>query len=223
MGYKLATAFFLVLFVTSAAAQDAKSVLSLNDGEIRSFVQTTLDQGFPESRADQMTMLVLNKSAVVVPLLETRIEEWLNLPAPPQRTIDIAVEMIAYAGNEQSIRAVGKLSLLDNKRFGKLVGRTLDNAMNYGNPFTVAYRALDMGDPGVSQATASWCDSALGADPMKRLWAESMVERYGNVPGDLEWANDPIASRLRKPEPQLMREQITRFAEAVRQRRSKQQ
>jgi hypothetical protein len=181
-----------------------------------------MDQGFPENRADQMTMLVINKSAVVVPLLEARIEEMLNSPTPRQKAVDIASEMIAYAGNVQSLDAISKLSAIDAKRFGKLVGRTLDNAMNYGNPFTVAYRAFDLGDEGVSQSVASWCDSSLKTDRMKRLWAEAMVDKYGKVPEETEWSNDPIASRLSGGERERLRESVIRFASEVRAKRSKQ-
>ena len=224
MGYRgltnSACPLAFMLLVACAHGQDAKAVLNLSDDEIRQFVETTVDQGFPENRADQMTMLVINKSAVV-PVLETRIEQMLNASAPQQRAVDIASEMIAYAGNEQSLGAISKLSTIDAKRFGKLVGRTLDNAMNYGNPFTVAYRAFDIGDEGIARSVASWCDSALATDRMKRLWAQAIVDRYGKVPSETEWISDPLASRLAKGERERVQGRVNRFASEERDKRRK--
>jgi hypothetical protein len=212
----------LTLLVASAHGQNAKAVLNLSDDEIRKFVETTVDQGFPENRADQMTMLVINKSAVVVPDLEARIEQMLMASPPQQKFVDIASEMIAYAGNEQSLEAISKLSAIDSKRFGKLIRRTLDNAMNYGNPFKLVYRAFNIGDDALAQSVTSWCDSALATDRMKRLWAQAMVDRYGTVPGSQEWAGDPLASRLPKAQKDQLQEAITRFAVEDRGRRLKQ-
>ena len=225
MGYKRLTnsalALAVTLLVAGAHGQDATAVLNLSDNEIRKFVETTMDQGFPENRADQMTMLIINKSAVAVPVLETGIEEILNSPEPSLKAVDIASEMIAYAGNEQSLRAISKLSEIDAKRFGKLVGRTLDNAMNYRNPFTLAYRSFDIGDKTVSQSVVSWCDSALATDRMKRLWGEAMVDRYGRSPTQADWANDPLASRLKGGKNDQVRELIMHFAYDAEKKRAK--
>lgn len=85
MGYRKMTrsalALCLTLLVACVHGQDAKTVLNLSDDEIRKFVETTMDQGFPENGADQMTMLVINKSAVVVPVLEARIERNAQFPS----------------------------------------------------------------------------------------------------------------------------------------------
>ena len=52
-----------------------------------------MDQGFPEDRSDQMTMLLINRSAVVVPLIVARLEEVLKSANPSNDFIDIASEM----------------------------------------------------------------------------------------------------------------------------------
>src|SRR5258708_20802 len=129
---------FLVVFTLLASSQEksderfsARNILDKTEAEQTTFITSTMEQGFPEDRADQMTMLIINRSAVTIPLIEAKLEEMLKSASPSKGFIDIASEMIAYAGDEQALRAVGKLLAIDGKRFERLIGRTLDNAGNW--------------------------------------------------------------------------------------------
>ena len=188
---------FLAGFI-SAQIPSARTILEISEAEQAKFVNETIAVGFPDDRADQMTMLIINRSAVTLPLIAGKLEEVLKSTSTPTSFVDTAGEMIAYAGDEQSLQALSKLMAFDEKRFGRLVGRTLDNAGNWRNPFTVAYRGLEMGDEALSRYTAAWAESALASNSMRRAWADAMLDRYGKVPDDSAWARDPIASRLKQ-------------------------
>jgi len=130
--------------------------------------------------------------------------------------------MVAYAGDEEALRAISKLVRIDETSFGYLVGRTLDNAGNWRNPFTVAYRGLELRDEVISRYTMAWAESALASNRMRRVWAEAMLDRYGKVPGDLEWASDPIASRLKAGASSDLRQSVSGLAMEAQKRRERQ-
>jgi hypothetical protein len=152
-------------------------------------------------------------------LIEAKIEEVLKLQSPPQRFIAIATEMIAYSGDEQALQAVAKRMAVDEERFGPLVGRTLTHSANWRNPFTVAYRGLEMGDEAVSRYTLAWAESALASNRIQRAWAEAMLDRYGKVPGESEWVRDPIASRLKNGASPELRQSVLRLAADAKRKR----
>jgi hypothetical protein len=145
-------------------------------------------------------------------MVESSVEQELRRPSRSERFIDLASAMVAYAGDEQALRGVSKLMAVDEARFGPLVGRTLNNAGNWRNPFTVAYQGLAFGDESLSQHIAGWAESALISNRMQRAWAEAMLERYGSVPDESAWDTDPIASRLRERASPELRQSVLNFA-----------
>jgi len=216
-----AVLLFLVVGVIGAQVPPARDILALSEAEQTKFVSATVDAGFPADRADQMTMLIINRSGLVLPLLEQRVEVELRSESPSNDFIATATEMIAYAGDEQALREISKLMTVDDGRFGRLVGRTLDNSVHFRNPFTVAYRGLELGNEAVSRHTVAWVKSALASDRMQRTWAEAMLDRYGKVPGDSEFATDTIASRLKDLASPELRQSVMRFAEDAKRKREK--
>lgn len=228
MGFDFIKRLLLVVLVSLSATMDgqeplppARTIVDLDEGEQIAFINKTMDLGFPEDRADQMTMLIINRSAVALPLIESRLEEALKSTSTPKSFVDTATEMIAYAGDEQSLRAISRLMALDEKRFGPLVGRALDNARNWRNPFTVAYRGLEIGDEALSRYTLAWAESALASSRMQRAWGEAMLERFGKVPDETEWAKDPIASRLKGGASSAVRQSVLRFATEAQRKRER--
>jgi hypothetical protein len=215
----LAFLFSVLQALSVGQIPPARQVLEMPESDQIAFVISTINQGLPEDRAEQMTMLIINRSQLVAPLLEAAIEGALREPSPASRLIDIASEMIAYAGDEQSLRAVSKLIALDERRFGHLVGRTLDNSMNWRNPFTIAYRGLGIGDPAVARYAVAWSASALSSDRMKHLWSEALLDRLGKVPDQAEWARDPLASRLPNAPDERLRQTVVRYAADAQKKR----
>jgi hypothetical protein len=217
----LALASFSATMNGQEVTPSAWTILNLDEGEQIAFINRTMDLGFPESRADQMTMLIINRSALTLPLIEAKLEEALKSTSTLKSFVDTASEMIAYAGDEQALRSVSKLIAVDETRFGPLVGRTLDNAGNWRNPLTVAYKGLTLGDESVSRRIAAWAESALASTRMQRAWAEAMLDRYGKVPDESVWATDPIASRLKDQASPELRQSVLRFAAEAQSKREK--
>jgi hypothetical protein len=175
----------------------ARSILQWSVADQTEFINSTIEQGFPESRADQMTMLIINRSHLTISLILANLEDGLSMESASPRFVATAVEMIAYAGDEESLQAISRLMRIDEERFGWLVGRTLGNAANWRNPFTLAYRAFDLADAKLSRRVAEWSEEILKDAGPKKQWAKAILERYGRLPDDSEWAKDPIASRLK--------------------------
>jgi hypothetical protein len=176
------------------SVEGASSVLQIADAEQTAFVKSVLDEQFPFTQGDKFSILLINRSELVVPLVESKIEQELRSAARSEPFINLASAMISYAGDEQALRAISKLVHIDETRFAPLIGRTLNCAASGGNPFVIAY--LGINDETIAVEIGAWADSALSSSRMQRLWAEALVTRYGNTPANAEWARDPIASRL---------------------------
>jgi len=197
----------------------ARTILDLSEGEQVAFIRSTMELGFPINRADQITMLIINRSALALPLIEMKLEETMKAVPPQVAFVETASEMIAYAGDQTALREITRLMALDEKKFGPLVGRTLDNAGNWRNPFDVAYGGLALGSEAISQRTMQWVKSALASNKMQHHWAESLLNRYGEVPDDSEWAADPIASRLSDRVSPELRRTVLNLADDIRRKR----
>ncbi len=219
------TAICLVPNCLAQSLQDgkeAREILRLTDEKQREFVNSVMDKEFPESDGDKFGFLLMNRSELVIPLVEERIEIELRRSVRSERFIDLASAHVAYAGDEQSLRAVSKLIAIDEGRFGPLVGRTLDNSTNWRNPFTVAYRGIEIGDNSVTSHVVAWSESALASDRMKRFWAEAMLDRYGKIPGRAEWAQDPLASQMNGEASLAVRDRVMGLAADVLEKRKRQ-
>ena len=220
----IVTAVLLFLATGRLSAQEqavepARKILELTNAEQIQFINASLEQGLPESRSDQMTMLVINRSSITLPLIEEKIEEALKQPSPPQRFVDTAAELIAYAGDDQALYAIVKLVRIDETRFARLVGRTLTPSANWRNPFTLAYSSLQMGDETVAEYSTARAEAALTSNRMRRASAEAMLDRYGKVPSETECAKDPITSRLKTRASPELRQSVLHFAAEAQRKR----
>lgn len=228
MGYRLATLSPIAVLLLSslglirAQVPQARAIVELTETEQSRFVTETIAAGFPDDRADQLTMLVLNRSALVLPLLERRVEDEFRAQSPSKELIGIVTEMIAYAGDEQALREASKLIALDGQSFGRLVGRTLDNALDFRNPFVVAYSGLNFGIEPVSDLIGEWASSKLSAPKMQRLLAEAMLARYERIPDEVTLNKDPIVSRLTKGVSAGLRQKLADFATSSEKKRTPQ-
>lgn len=163
----------------------------------------------------------------------------------PSRFITLSAWAIANTGSEEALRQIAKLIRLDEGQFGRLVKVTLDSSETYSkshNPFVVAYGGLAIEDPAVNQRIATWVEESLSVDPgeraraetaaraygptppapaekMKRFWAEAMLDHYGGIPNESQWARDPIASRLRAPLAASLRQEMPPLAREALQKR----
>ena len=116
----------------NVALPAARNVLQWTDAEQRDFVLSAMNAGFPVSMADEMSLLLLNRPQLVVPLLEAGIVKALTESPHRVDWIATAGEMIAYSGSTESLQAIGRLILLDKAKFSRLVRRTVDNKLANG-------------------------------------------------------------------------------------------
>jgi hypothetical protein len=208
-------------------------ILSWSDADQTAWINSYVFDGMPNS--DALGILVLNKSALTLPILEKKIEEIVRSSSPrllfrnpstdPQRVAGLAASLIAYAGDEWALREESKLMKIDDQRFGDLVNRTLFTALNRGNPFTLAYRGFEIGDPAVDKRIVAWAEKVFAYKDetnhvmTRQWWAEAIVEKNGGVPTATQWNNDPIASRLNPTEDAALHDEMLRLtAETVRKR-----
>jgi hypothetical protein len=235
----------------------SRRLLRASEAEQIAAVKSALDQGLPPEQFGVVGPLFYNRSSLVLPLVEQKIEQVLKSAAPLQyftnKNVDPATWVysaalaIAETGDGQALKEIAKLIKLDEKRFGTLVGKALDNSQDYAkshNPFAVAYLGAAIGDPAVDQRIAAWTelnlttDSAeraradaaarrFGArtapapsDKMKHLWAEALLDKYGNVPNEAQWATDPIASRLSAPLALALHNEVLQFALEAQEKRA---
>lgn len=201
-------------------------IVNWSEADQVAWINTYIAEDMPPGEA--LTMFVLNRSSVALPVLEGWIERILRSPSPielfsnskadPQRVVGRAAAMIAYAGDEQALRSASKLMKVDDQRFGDLVFLTLINAATLRNPFTVAYQGLAMGDPAIDKGVFFWAKKQFADKKeyhrrdMLQKWAEAMVDKYDGVPTALQWVYDPFVARLDIANEPQAHQDILRFA-----------
>jgi hypothetical protein len=235
----------------SAYGQDASGepntfpfqLLKWSAADQAAWVNSTLDKGMPPDLGGALTILAINKSSLVLPLMEQKIEQVLQSPSPaecftdktvnPEKFVYLDAATIAYAGNDEAMRQVAKLVKLDEKRFDDLVGRTLmeteslGNPENRGDPYIVAYHALEIGEPLVEKRIHAWVQARFSEKAedrvrdLRKFWAEAMVDRYNGVPTESQWATDPFVSRLNPSDEPAVHKDMLGYAIAVVERRAK--
>jgi hypothetical protein len=172
--------------------------------------------------------------------MEQKIEQVLRSTSPsecftegsvnPVVFVSLAAETIAYAGNAEAVRQIGKLIKLDEKRFGDLVDRALMEAEDArgGNPYVLAYQGLELGDPLVQKRVYAWFQARLvdkdeyRLRDLRKFWAEALVDRYGGAPTGSQWAADPFVSRVNPSDEPALHKAMLGLTIDVVQRRQKQ-
>ena len=204
----------------------SNKILTLSDAEQVAFANSYLDLGMPVSDGNDLSYLLRNRSSLILPIIERKIEQVLRSPNPQEcfstknvdtrRFVGLAAVSLAAAGDEQALREISKLLKLDEKRFDGLVDATLSGLIS-GNPFVLAYKGTDMGDPALDKRIASWVDLMLAKrlpdhqNSLERRWAEVMVDRYKGVPIQSEWLRDPIVSRMNPVIVESLRKEMFRL------------
>jgi hypothetical protein len=188
-------------------------------------------------------LLVRARSSLTLPILERRVEDLLGSTSPgdyfadksvdPKRFVTLAASSIAYAANEEALRQLSRLMRLDERRFAPFVEQTLLNAQDAWNPYTLAYRGLEIGDPAVDREIAAWAEKRLSEEMQRfsnptyervrrerRVRAEALVERYGGPTTEDQWKADPLVARLKPELAAALRESMSRYAREVVQGRA---
>ena len=119
--------------------------------------------------------------------------------------------MIAYAGDEHSVRAVRKLIELmrsDSDLFGAHIGKRRE----VGESVRGGISSTRIGRRHRSQIHNSVGAIGIDNESDAACLGGSDARKYGKVPGETEWATDPIAFRLKDQASQELRQSVLRFA-----------
>jgi hypothetical protein len=215
----------------------ARRMLRSSEADQVAYFNQRLNEGLRVDEIDAIDLLILSRSSLVLPMMERKVEEVLKSRDPlecftdktvdPQRFVSVAAASIAWSGDEQALRALSKLIAIDEKRFGVFIQNTMASAETRRNPFVVAYSGLDIGDPAVDKGILAWVEEQFGnktdfwLGQLKHWWAEAMVERYGGVPLEMHWVDDPIASRINRQLADSVHDDIFRLAAEAREKQAK--
>ncbi|MGA2116420.1 MAG: hypothetical protein ABSH56_16885 [Bryobacteraceae bacterium] len=193
----------------------------MSDAEQTALAKSIVDQGVPTAKTgDVIAILAKGRSSLILPLIEQKLEEVVKSPDPRECFVDKSLDIpstvitlwsvIAYPGNRQALLEASKLLKLDEKRFGPMVGHIVYAAMAEEREFTVANQGFDLGDPAIDKRIVPVMEDLIEKElpqignPLfenvpgaRHKWAEALVDRYGGAPTELQWATDPLASRLK--------------------------
>lgn len=199
---------------TNPGEPTVHEILDLSGADQLAYLDRELNEGLPYHPSNPVMTLIVGQSALVLPVIERKIEEVLHSSKPqecftdksvdPRKFVDSAASYITQAGNEYALQALSKLVALDEQRFGILVRNTMYHAQNQRNPFIVAYRGLDIGNPAVDKRILAWVEEEFDNKTefwhgrLTQWWAEAMVEKYRGRPTETDWHFDPIASRIKR-------------------------
>jgi hypothetical protein len=233
------------MFALSSSAQRpepateslANRILRMSEAEQIAYTNSVLGRGLPADETSPLVMLILNRSSLVLPIMERKIEEVLKSASPldcftdktvdPQRFVDLAARSIAYAGDEQALKEISKLIAIDERRFGILVRNTLVSVHSTRNPFEVAYRGFEIGAAAVDKRIMAWVETQFenqtefAQGQLKHSWANAMAKKYGGAPNEVNWVTDPIASRIRPALAASLHDEVMRLAAEASEKPSK--
>jgi len=216
----------------TAGEDPSLRALRLSDSEMVAFVKSSLDGGMTGSDGFATSTLARARGALVLPLIEAKIEQVLRSSnasecftdrrTDPQSFITSAAAVISGASGESALRETGKLLQLDEKRFDRMVDQVLSEAYGLQNQFALAYRGLDLGNPALSIRIVRWAEKRVtppspDESPRRprRLWAEAMVDRYGGVPTPEQWGSDPMAAGMKPDTVKALRDDMYRQMEDI--------
>jgi hypothetical protein len=220
-------AFVLCTVDLAAAPQDHPSATQQTNGnnepeqqDVRTGFSIVLDRDYSHQSADELLTFAIQHSDVAVPELKRRL---IAYSQQSRKTLvgnaAIHADALAYVANALAVDALCDLCARNADLFCPYLERSLDYAEGRLNPFTLAFRAIAKPEAVVQGATIHWADSMIGFPHFRQRLAEAMLERYGKVPGDSEWATDPIASRLKDRASPELRQSVVRLAEDAQRRR----
>lgn len=197
----------------SVSAQDTNGqektrIVDRPDSEARQFMLSALESELPERMADQMAVLAVNRSYLVVPELLERLESAHKDPTISEKFVHTMADLLAYAADETALDALTRLAVSDHERFGPFLGRALDYARGRRNPYSLAYYAIGKSTSEVDRDITLWVEmnAALGND--YRAWAMAIFERNGEMPTKAALLRDPIISRLSIGIPSALQEEL---------------
>jgi hypothetical protein len=230
MGFRSTRVAFLITALASGHSTligqetpNPNSAQNSVEREIKTKLTLALDRDYGNQPADDLLMLAIQHSDLAVPELKRRL---IAYGQQPRKTLGgsttIHADALAYVANGLAVDALCDLCAENPGLFCSYLERSLDYAEGRLNPFTLAYRAIARPEAVVQDAAIHWADSMIGFPHFRQRLAEAMLDRYGKVPSETEWAQDPIASRLKTGASSELWQSVLRFAAEVQRKRERQ-
>jgi hypothetical protein len=189
--------------------------------DVRTRLSILLDRDYSRQSADELLTFAIQHSDIAVPELKRRLSAYSQ---QSRKTLTgnagLHADALAYMANALAVDALCDLCAGNADLFCPYLERSLDYAEGRSNPFTLAYHTVAKPEAVVQGATIHWADSMIGFPHFRQRLAEAMLDRYGKVPGDSEWATDPIASRLKDRASTELRQSVVRLAVEAQNKRT---
>jgi hypothetical protein len=191
--------------------------------EIKAKVTTALERDYWNQPTDELLMLAIQHSEVAVPELKRWLRAY-NQKAPKKLEGNPAIhaDALAYVANALAVDALSDLCIENPSLFCPYLQRTFDYAEGRMNPFTLAYLVIARPETVVQETAIRWANSMIGFAHFQQRLGEAILDKYGKVPSDSEWATDPLSSRLKSEVSSELRQRVLHYAaEAERKRERK--
>lgn len=203
-------------FTQEPAEQSPKRLRDLSDAEAKQLIEEALREGLPANRVDQVTVLALNRSRLVVPELLSKLEAARQDPAASEEFIYTVADIIAYVGDEVALDALLQLVASDYQRFAHFIGRALDYAHGRRNPYASAYYIVGRTNQQVDALILDWILTNAPRGHGFKDWAEAIAEREKGPLNETIFEKDPLISRLRGGVPPGLLEELRKHPQWVR-------
>ena len=197
----------LAITCASLALAQSKGLGGMTDLEQRQYLKSILDAGLPESEIDQLGLLALNRSDLVVPEIVRRLEQDLQHPVLADRTVKLMAGMVAYSANSLAIDGIARLCALDRGRYQFLLARALYSATEGKNPYDLAYYAV-ANYPILGEATFDWVEDSVRYPNNASKWAQSLTRRYNGSPSSEELSADLLVAKKKGGLPAAVIEEL---------------
>ncbi len=199
--YRLATLSLCAFLAATLSAQRQGEAERQQTPEevaaVRAAIVDALDRKLLSEDRDELYVLAMRHSRIIVPELVARMEAALDDQGSADgKLVARLADILAYAADELAVDALSRFCAQDEKRFGYFVERVLHYSEARRNPYTLAYHALEKGRPEMNPYVMRWVRVGLSSPHYQRLWAQALFNRHKAIPTESKLQQDPLVSRL---------------------------
>lgn len=164
----------LILGVPILMSQDANFPADApQDPEVE--FSSAVRDGLPPAEAHAASAFVLSHEEIAIPLLLRQVKAKLE-DKDAEEFVTRATGLIAYAASNRAIDAIAELCSIDEQRFGPLVKRLLNHAINREREYEVASFGFEK-YPGLREIVGSWVEDSLHFPLSDLAFAKEVLRR----------------------------------------------
>ena len=175
-----------------------------NDDTILRFIDNAIDQGLPSDLMDDLYLISINRSDILLPQLVERLQNRDRQDVLVPKTRNGVLDLVAYSANERSLDVLSDLCSSASEDSCNFIRQVFQYTDGRRNPFSLMYYSLAKPNVCAGTAARDWMIDT----PHRRLLAAALVERYKQSPAESELREDPILSTLTGSQTQGVRDQL---------------